>query len=212
MLTPLGTTPLGSSAPIIVAVGMQNVAKGAERMPVFVVASRQVDIGVLVRRMGRDIDHAQGPGVPDCIEASLLAGPCVGDDLSDLEPGETCLEIGKVAWEEGRIIPGVRATGSGQYPVGGQFGVEELTGVAVVPVDHAGRAGSPLLGSDRRIGTGPGSLVVARIDDEARFRITGCGVSTHGRTRLGVAVTPLLPLALGRTRTGRRLVAVGFHA
>jgi hypothetical protein len=58
MLTPLGTAPLGSSSPIIVAVGVQDVAKRAKRMPVLVISSLQPDVRVTVRLMGTDIDDA----------------------------------------------------------------------------------------------------------------------------------------------------------
>jgi len=76
-----GTTPFGSSSPIIVPVGVQDIANGTEGMPMLVVSSRQTDVWVPVRLMGADVGHAQCARIPDGIETGLLASPCIGEDF-----------------------------------------------------------------------------------------------------------------------------------
>jgi len=185
---------------------------GTQWVPVLVVSPIQPDVRVLVSLIGTDVDHAESASVPDSVEAGLLAGPRVGDDLADVEPGETGLEVGEVAREKGQVFVGGRAKGRRQVPVGGQVVGQELTGVTVVAIHHAADAGTPIWLLDGCVGTCSGPLVVARVDDEARIRVQGGCVSTDVSTCFVVTVAPLLALLLGRTRPRRRLVAAGFHA
>jgi len=80
-------------------------------MSLLVVASHQPGVRVIVRGVGADINHAHSSGIPDGVEAGLFASSGVGEDFSDLQPGESSLEIGEVGGEESRIRAGGGATG-----------------------------------------------------------------------------------------------------
>ena len=70
-------------------------------MSMLIISARQPRVPVIVRLVGTDIDHAQRASLPDGIEAGLFASPGIRQDFSDLEPGESSLEISKVVGEAG---------------------------------------------------------------------------------------------------------------
>jgi hypothetical protein len=204
MLASLATTPLGPSPLIIVAVGVQDVAKRAKRMSIFIISAPQPGVWVSVRLVGTDIDHTQRTRIPDGVEAILFASSGISQDFSDLEPRESPLEIGQVVREEGRIAARGSAKNGWQCPVGGKPVVQELTGVTVIAIDHSANTGTLFPSFDGRVGTCLGSLVVARIDDESCLGISGCCVVTDVSAFLITALTSSLPFLSRRTGTGRR--------
>ena len=204
LLATLGTAPFGPSSLIVVAVGVQDVAKRTKRMSMLIVSTRQLGVGVTVRLVGADINHAQSTSLPDCVQTGLFTSPSVGQDFSDPEPGESGLEIGKVVREEGRIAARGGAKNGWQCPVGGKPVVQELTGVTVIAIDHSANTGTLFPSFDGRVGTCLGSLVVARIDDESCLGISGCCVVTDVSAFLITALTSSLPFLSRRTGTGRR--------
>jgi len=212
MLAAFGTTPFGPSSLIVVAIRVQDVAKRTEWMSMLIIAACQADVRVIVRLVGTDIDHAQRARMPDGVEAGLFASSGIGQDFTDLEPGKSLLEIGQSVREEGRIVTDGRAQSGRKDPIGGQLVVQELTGVAVVAIDHSADKGMLLLSLDGSVGTGLGSFVVASVDNEARFGVPGRCVTTKVNTRFLVALTSSLPLLLCRTTTGGWFVTACTHA
>ena len=60
-------------------------------MTLLVVAALQATLRVAIFVGGADIDHAQGPGLPDGVEASLEAQGGVSQHLTDRRSGKRAL-------------------------------------------------------------------------------------------------------------------------
>ena len=58
MLTSLGAAPLGSSSPVIVAIGMQDITERAKGVSILVVPPRQSGLRIIVGLVCADVDHA----------------------------------------------------------------------------------------------------------------------------------------------------------
>ena len=143
---------------------------------------------------GADIDHAQRAGLPDGIEAGLVAQGGVGQHFADLEPGEARLQGGEAVREEGAFVGVGRIEAGAHGPGAGEAVVEQAVGVGGVAVDVAAVGG-------RMVGQ-IGLLVAAFIVDEAGLsvgrrrpaadlgaggRVTGTALPAGGAGRAGAA-------------------------
>lgn len=102
--TDVGTVPLGASALVVVAIGAHAVAVHAQRVPLLVIATSALNLEVIIGLCGADVDHAQGPGIPDRVQATLVAQSRIGQYFTDLEIGEAGQQVCEASGKDAAFV------------------------------------------------------------------------------------------------------------
>ena len=82
---PRGPPPLG-----VVPMVVQRVPMHAEGMALTIIAALQTDFGVIIAIGAADVDHSQGPGLPDGLQAVGVAPSGIGQDFAAVQALSFC--------------------------------------------------------------------------------------------------------------------------
>jgi len=155
----LSAEPLGGTVLIVMAIGEQAVAQGAERIAVLVIAALETGIGIVIAFERQQANGAQRLQlVMDVAQDRFVAFACVAQEFPDLESGEAVAQALEAGDGEQMVIDISRGAGAGQGPELEETIIDNTKGLGfVAEVVFAGWLGG-LLRLRCGVGVGTGAV------------------------------------------------------